>query len=47
MEREYDIFEKVEGALLWRTSVTGHEAAIAKLKEQEEQEVLPLRLPLI
>jgi hypothetical protein len=34
MERTYDIFEKTaDGALLWRTTVTGHEAAIAKLKE--------------
>jgi hypothetical protein len=33
MEREYDIFEKVEGHEIWRCSVVGHDAAIAKLKE--------------
>jgi hypothetical protein len=33
VDREYDIFEKVDGHELWRCSVVGHEAAIAKLKE--------------
>jgi len=33
MEREYDIFEKVDGQEMWRCSVFGHEAAIARLKE--------------
>jgi hypothetical protein len=33
MQREYDIFEKVDGQEVWRCSVVGHEAAISRLKE--------------
>jgi hypothetical protein len=33
MDREYDIFETVEGGQIWRCSVVGLEASVAKLKE--------------
>jgi hypothetical protein len=34
MERTYDIFEKLaDGALVWRDTVQGHDAAIARLRE--------------
>lgn len=33
MERTYDIFENVDGSMIWRTTIVGHEAAIAKLRE--------------
>lgn len=34
MDREYDLFEKLpDGSLIWRAVVTGHESAIAKLRE--------------
>jgi hypothetical protein len=37
MNREYDIFEKVEGSLLWRCSVLGLDPSMARLKELAEQ----------
>jgi hypothetical protein len=34
MDRVYDLFEKLpDGSLVWRETVVGHEAAIAKLKD--------------
>jgi hypothetical protein len=33
MQREYDIFEKVDDQEVWHCSVVGHEAAISRLKE--------------
>jgi hypothetical protein len=33
MDREYDIFEKVDGNDMWVCAVVGHDAAIAKLRE--------------
>ena len=33
MERTYDIFEVQNGALLWRDAVSGHEPAIARMRE--------------
>jgi hypothetical protein len=34
VERTYDIFEKLpDGALVWRETVSGHDAAIARLRE--------------
>ncbi|HSS99375.1 MAG TPA: hypothetical protein VLK33_20210 [Terriglobales bacterium] len=34
MERTYDIFEKLpDGSMIWRETINGHEAAIAKLRE--------------
>jgi hypothetical protein len=33
MDREYDIFEKVDGNDVWCCSVVGHDAAMAKLGE--------------
>jgi len=34
MDREYDIFETMpDGAIEWRAVVSGHENAIAQLKE--------------
>ncbi|HTU32570.1 MAG TPA: hypothetical protein VMF66_02070 [Candidatus Acidoferrum sp.] len=34
MERDYDIFEQLaDGAVLWRELVSGHENAVARLKE--------------
>ena len=38
MERSYDIFEKEsDGFLMWRASISGHEAALQKLKELAAQ----------
>jgi hypothetical protein len=34
MDRQYDLFEKMpDGCRLWRTSVSGREAALRKLNE--------------
>jgi hypothetical protein len=49
MERTYDIFEKqLDGSMLWKATVNGHEAAIAKLREiggKTPNEVQVLHLP--
>jgi hypothetical protein len=48
MDREYDIFENVEGQHIWRCSVVGHEAAIGKLKEMaamSHHEFIVMHLP--
>lgn len=49
MERTYDIFEKhPDGTMLWKETITGHEAAIAKLREiaaKTSNEVQVLHLP--
>jgi len=37
VEREYDLFEKVDGHSIWRSSVHGHENAVRALKELAEQ----------
>ena len=31
--REYDIFERVNGDLIWRTSISGQEAALNLIKD--------------
>ncbi len=49
MERTYDIFEKhPDGCMIWRATIQGHEAAIAKLRElaaKTRNEVQVLYLP--
>ena len=49
MERSYDIFETMpDGAPLWRSTVSGHEQAIAKLRElaaKSSNELQVLHLP--
>ena len=49
VERTYDIFEKhPDGTMLWKETVNGHEAAIAKLREvaaKTTNEVQVLHLP--
>ena len=49
MERTYDIFEKLpDGSMVWKTTITGHEAAIAKLREiagKSKNEIQVLHLP--
>ena len=38
MDRTYDIFEKMsDGAVMWCVAVSGHDAAIRKLKEMAAQ----------
>jgi len=49
MDRTYDIFEKhPDGCMIWRATIQGHEAAIAKLRElaaKTPNEVQVLHLP--
>jgi hypothetical protein len=49
VERTYDIFEKEgDGSMIWRATVTGHEAAITKLHElatKTSNELQVLHLP--
>jgi hypothetical protein len=33
MNRQYDVFEKVDGCLVWRAVIDGHSEAIRKLQE--------------
>jgi hypothetical protein len=38
VERDYDIFEKFpDGSFVWRGVISGHEAAISKLRELSTQ----------
>lgn len=49
MERTYDIFEKdADDCMIWRATIGGHEAAIAKLRElaaKTSNELQVLHLP--
>jgi hypothetical protein len=45
MERTYDIFEKMsDGSLMWRVAISGHEAALQKLKEMAAQSASEFQL---
>jgi hypothetical protein len=33
MHHEYDIFERVDGQLVWRSRILGHEQALSALQE--------------
>jgi hypothetical protein len=45
MDRTYDIFEiHPDGTPIWRTTVSGHEAAVRKLHELSEQTPNELRI---
>jgi hypothetical protein len=45
MDRTYDIFEvMLDGSLIWRCAVTGHDKAIVKLKELASDTANEVRL---
>ena len=45
MERNYDIFEKEsDGSLMWREAISGHEAALQKLKDMAAQSASEFQL---
>jgi hypothetical protein len=49
MERDYDLFKHFpDGSLIWRETVSGHEAAIRRLRELAEKtknEVRAMHVP--
>lgn len=44
MDRNYDIFEIVDTAPIWRGAITGHDAAIARLRKLAEHSQNEFRL---
>lgn len=44
MDRTYDIFEIVDTAPIWRGAITGHDAAIARLRKLAEHSQNEFRL---
>ena len=45
MDREYDLFEIFpDGSALWRVTISGHEKAIARLREYAAQTTNEVRL---
>jgi hypothetical protein len=48
MDCEYDIFEKVDGELVWRSSIRGYNSTVRKIQELAEvssNEIVAMYLP--
>jgi hypothetical protein len=44
MDRTYDLFEVVEGELVWRSAIVGHENAIRALQQLAKRTTNEIRL---
>ena len=48
MDRDYDIFERIDGQLVWRAVISGHKLSIHKLTElsvTSQNEFVVLHMP--